>query len=99
TLFEKKLPKAWLLRKLACAQIGAPPGRGCYWDAHELRHEPTGSVWLFPEWEWADFVDGRLVWAVEGQLRAARLGSGKLGSEKLLHDFNDMKFEAVAAPY
>jgi len=37
TLFEKKLPKSWLLRKLAFAEIGAPPGRGCYWDAHELR--------------------------------------------------------------
>lgn len=99
TLFEKKLPKSWLLRKLAFAEIGAPPGRGCYWDAHELRHESTDTVLAFPEWEWADFVDGRLVWANEGQLRTARLGAGKLLGEKLLHDFNDMKFEAIAAPY
>jgi len=98
-LFERKLPKSWTLRKLAFSKIGAPPGRGCYWDAHELRHEPTGTVLAFPEWEWADFVDGRLVWAVEGQLRSARLGRGKIVSEKLLHDFNDMKFEAIAAPY
>lgn len=53
----------------------------------------------FPEWEWADFVDGRLVWAVEGQLKTARLGRGKLLGEKLLRDFNDMTFEAIAAPY
>jgi hypothetical protein len=99
TLFEKKLPKSWLLRKLAFAEIDAPPGRGCYWDAHELRHESTGTVLALPEWEWADFVDGRLVWAVEGQLRAGRLGRGQLVSEKLLHDFNDMKFEAIVAPY
>ncbi len=99
TLFEKKIPKSWLLRKLAFVEIGAPPGRGCYWDAHELRHESTDSVLAFPEWEWADFVDGRLVWASEGQLRAARLGRGILLGEKLLHDFNDMKFEAIAAPY
>jgi hypothetical protein len=98
-LFEKKLPKSWLLRKLAFAEIGAPPGRGCYWDAHELRQESTGTVLAFPEWEWADFVDGRLVFAVEGQLRAAQLGRGKLSSEKLLHDFNGVKFEAIAAPY
>ena len=57
-----------------------------------------GTVLAFPEWEWADY-DGRLVWAVEGQLRAARLGRGKLSSEKLLHDFNNMKFQAIAAPY
>ncbi len=101
TLFEKKLPKSWKLRKLAFAEttIGAPPGHGCYWDAHELRHESTNTILAFPEWEWADYVDGRLVFAVEGQLRATRLGRGKLSSEKLLHDFNDMKFEALAAPY
>jgi len=50
-------------------------------------------------WEWADYVDGRLVFAVEGQLRSAQLGRGKLSTEKPLHDFNDMKFEALAAPY
>lgn len=99
TLFEKKLPKSWLLRKLAFAEIDAPPGRGCYWDAHELRHESTNTVLAFPEWEWADFVDGRLVYATDGQLRTARLVRGKLSSEKLLHDFNRMKFEAIAAPY
>jgi hypothetical protein len=99
TLFEKQLPEGWLLRKLAFSEIGAPPGRGCYWDAHELRHESTDTVLAYPEWEWADFVDDRMVWAVEGQLRAARLGRKKLLAEKLLYDFNDMKFEAIAAPY
>ena len=54
---------------------------------------------VFPEWEWADLVDGRLVWAAEGKLFAARLGRGKLLAEKVLHDFNGMKFEAIAAPY
>src|SRR5256885_3339208 len=52
-------------------------------------------ILAFPEWEWADYVDGRLVFAGEGQLRAAQLGRGKLSSEKLLHDFNSMKFEAI----
>lgn len=99
TLFEKKLPTSWLLRKLAFAEVGAPPGRGCYWDAHELRHQSTSTMLAFPEWEWADFVDGRLVWAADGLLRTARLGEGKLLNEKLLHDFNGMKFEPIAAPY
>jgi hypothetical protein len=98
-LFEKKLPKSWLLRKLAFAETGAPPGRGCYWDAHELRHGPTDTILAFPEWEWADYADGRLVFAVDGQLRSAQLGRGKLSGETLLHDFNDMKFETITAPY
>jgi len=99
-IYERRCePKSWTLRKLAFAEIGAPPGRGCYWDAHELRHESTDTVLSFPEWEWADFVDGRLVWVVEGQLRATRLGRGNFLCEKVLHDFNDMKFESIAAPY
>jgi hypothetical protein len=99
TLFEKQLPRSWTLRKLAFSEIYAPAGRGCYWDAHELRQKSTNTVLAFPEWEWADYVDGRLVFAVEGQLRAAQLGRGKLTGEKLLHDFNDMKFETIIAPY
>jgi hypothetical protein len=98
-LFEKKLPKSWLLRKLAFSEIGAPAGRGCYWDAHELRQESTSTVLAFPEWEWADYVDGRLVFAADGKLKSAQLSRGRLGSEKLLYDFSDMKFKAIAAPY
>lgn len=99
TVFEKKLPRGWLLRKLAFSQLDAPTGRGCYWDAHELRQASTNTVLAFPEWEWADYADGRLVFAVEGQLRSAHLGRGRLIHEKLLHDFNDLKFETIAAPY
>lgn len=76
TLFEKKLPKSWTLRKLAFSEINAPPGRGVYWDAHELRHNPTNTILAFPEWEWADYADGRLVWVAEGQLRSAHLDNG-----------------------
>jgi hypothetical protein len=99
TVFEKALPSSWILRKFAFAEIGAPPGRGCYWDGHELKHTLTGTSLLFPEWEWADMDRNRLVWAVDGCLRTADLGEGKLHSERLLYDFNDMKFQAVAAPY
>lgn len=99
TVFEKKLPKSWTLRKYAFSELNAPAGRGCYWDAHELQHESTKTVLAFPDWEWAEYVDGRLVFAVAGQLREAQLGRGKLSGEKLLHDFNVMKFEAIAAPY
>ena len=98
-LFEKILPGSWTLRKLAFAEIGAPPGRGCYWDAHELKHEPTGKLLAFPEWEWADFDRRRVVWAANGQLRSAGLRRGELVDEKLLHDFNGMNFQAIAAPY
>ena len=98
-LFEKSLPNSWALRKFAFAEIGAPPGRGCYWDAHELKHEPSGTVLTFPEWEWADLDRKRLIWATAGQLWTARLGPGKLSQQRQLHDINAMNFEAIRAPY
>jgi hypothetical protein len=99
TVFEKALPNGWVLRKLAFAETDAPTGRGCYWDGHELKHEPSGTLLVFPEWEWADLDRKRLVWAANGQLWAAGLGDGKLSRERLLRDFNSMEFEAKAAPY
>lgn len=99
TLFEKALPESWVLRKLAFSAIQHPVGRRCYWDAHELRQDSTNTVLAFPEWEWADYVDGRLVFAVEGQLKTGKLSRGKISNEKMLQDFNGMKFEALAAPY
>ena len=98
-LFEKPLPNCWTLRKLAFAEIGAPPGRGCYWDGHELEHKPSGTLLAFPEWEWADLDRRRLVWAAEGKLWTGRLGDGKISRQRLLHDFNGMEFEAKPAPY
>ena len=97
--FEKPLAKGWVLRKLAHAESGAPPGKGCYWDEHELV-DRNGEIQPCPDWEWADYVDNRIVWASNGALHTRRLTSGiQLGTPKLLHDFNDMHYERVQAPY
>jgi hypothetical protein len=40
-----------------------------------------------------------LVFAVEGRLKEAQLSRGKISDEKLLHDFTEMKFEPIVAPY
>ena len=99
TVFEKPLPKGWILRKNAHAEVSAGPGKGCYWDEHELEKPELEQRRSFPDWEWAD-LDGRtLVWAAQGCLYRARLESTGLGVPKLLLDFNDMKFEAREAPY
>ena len=84
TVFEKPLIKGWILRKLAHGEVGAPPGKGCYWDEHELLHTISGK---------------RLVWASDGKLYAARLTVAGLINEHELYDFNDMKFEPIKAPY
>jgi hypothetical protein len=97
--FEKSCPAGWLLRKVAHAQLGSPPGKGCYWDEHELYHAASGASMLLPQWEWAELDGGRLVWAAEGRLHAGRLTSDGLVEQMLLFDFNDMSFEPIAAPY
>jgi hypothetical protein len=99
TMFEKHGPKGWTLRKIAHEQIGAPPGKGCYWDQHSLEHVTSERKISGKDWEWADIDGGRVYWATRGQLWAAYLNKSGLQDEKLLHDFNDMKFEAIAAPY
>ncbi|HKA86332.1 MAG TPA: hypothetical protein VKE22_01660 [Haliangiales bacterium] len=97
-VFEKRLGWGWILRKRAHAEIGAPPGRGCYWDEHELEHPATGKRAEHPSWEWADLDGDRLVWAEAGRLHAAAIRRS-IGEPRLLHDFNDMMFEPRVAPY
>jgi hypothetical protein len=98
-IFEKPISSAWRLRKIAHAEVGAPPGKGCYWDEHELIHVPSGRTIACPTWEWADLDDNRLVWTSDGKLTSARVGKQGLTGERELYDFNHMAFEAVEAPY
>ena len=98
-VFEKPLPHGWILRKRAHAEIGAPPGRGCYWDEHELAHPKEGQLVDGSTWEWAELDSRRLVYASAGCLYACKLAKSGLAAPELLADFNDLKFTACAAPY
>jgi hypothetical protein len=76
-IFEKAVREGWILRRTGW--------RGGY----EL--ERPGECKLpLPAWEWAEWDRQRLVWAESGFLRAARLGSHKLGPIHTLYDFNGM---------
>ncbi len=97
-VFEKPLGNGWTLRKYAHAQVGSPPGKGCYWDEHELVHTGTNRCVRQSDWEWADLDGARLVWAQAGCLWAGSLTATGLAAPRLLHDFNPMTFECRAAP-
>jgi hypothetical protein len=99
SIFEKELSHGWVLRKIAHAEIGAPPGKGCYWDEHELVHSSSSLYTSYADWEWADVDRNRLVWATAGKLFAGKIGKDGLVSEVELMDFNDMRFEPLEAPY
>lgn len=98
-IFEKPCPNGWLLRKVAHAEVGAQPGKGCYWDEHELIHVASNLSITCPQWEWAELDGKRLVWAAEGKLKAGRLTLQGLVNETLLFDLNEMAFAPIEAPY
>jgi hypothetical protein len=98
-IFEKQLAKGWVLRKIAHAELGAPQGKGCYWDEHELVRPASNSVIAYSAWEWADRDGERLVWAAGGKLSCARIGKNGLRNETELYDFGRMAFVNVQAPY
>jgi hypothetical protein len=76
--FEKALPKGWILRRHS--PYSSSP-------RHELEQPEDGNRLAFPDWEWADWDRTRLVWAESGKVRAAQLGSHKLGTVRTLKDF------------
>lgn len=85
--------------KSAHASVDPPVGSGGCYDTHRLLHLESGTVVDHPEWEWAELDRKRLVWVTEGVLYAAKIHGKGLGEVKSLHDFSDMAFEAMAAPY
>jgi hypothetical protein len=98
-MFEKPLPSGWVLEKSAHASINHPVGSGCYYDTHRMIHPESGTVMDHPEWEWAELDRKRLVWVTKGVLYAAKICGKGLRDVKVLHDFNEMEFEAIPAPY
>jgi hypothetical protein len=99
TLFEKRLSGHWKLHKLAHATTAPPAGRGCYFDRHRLWNARRETGIDFPKWEWADVDRERLVFAEEGKLFSARVGSNGPTRVEQLYDFNPLHFEKLVAPY
>jgi len=98
-IFEKPCPGGWVLRKIAHAEMGAPPGKGVYWDEHELFHPSSETLIPCPQWEWAELDGRRIVWAMEGRLESAKPTKQGLTNTKVLCDLNNMAFTAIRAPY
>ena len=100
SVYHKDLPGGRTLEKVFCyGDIhGQTPGKSVYQDINKLLSPSGGSVVDAAGWEWADFdaYRKRLVYAAGGAVYALDL---KTLESKLLYDFNDMKYERIAAPY
>lgn len=98
-VFEKPFGRDWLLKMLVNQRSNRQAGKSTTWSEYSLVHLPTKTVQHFPDWEWADLDRSRLVWATKGQIWAGGLDKGGVTGEKMLHDFNQMQFEPIKAPY
>jgi len=98
-VFEKQLSFGWKLRKQAYSTLKRKAGRGVYYDEHELLRPMTSEARAFPDWEWADCRSRRLLWSANGKIFAAHVSKAGIVAKKELHDLNDMRFEAIRAPY
>jgi hypothetical protein len=99
SIFEKKLPFGWAIRKLAHASLDHPEGRGCYYDEHEIVHHGSDQVRAKHDWEWCDYQGNRLLWAENGKLFSSQFLKGAIGKGIELRDFSSMEFEEIKAPY
>jgi len=99
SVFCLPAPYGWMLRKHLRSGFPGDPGRSCHWEEYALVHSATGRIHPLPGWEWAGVDRSRIVWASRGTLNAAPLTRRGPGPENQLADFNDLKFEAIKAPY
>lgn len=100
TIFSKELKNSWVLTKIAHEQVGSPKGKSCYWDEHMLENKVSGSKFIFDDWEWAENDGHSIIWCSKGCLyRASLKDKQAIGEGMLVKDFNEYKFEAIAAPY
>jgi hypothetical protein len=108
SLYEARLARnGWSVDELKSLSRGRkefvrPVGSGC-----ELRHLAGGGYRLrcgdisvdTRGWDWADLDHKRLVWTMKGCLWTGVPRKDGIHNARLLHDFNGMKFAAIAAPY
>lgn len=97
--YEKDLTNGWVLRKLAHRGGGRPVGKGREWEEHVLYFPASGKELPCPDWEWADLAQGRLLWSAHGMLCTGKLDNDGITAQRTLHDFNEMTFERIVAPY
>lgn len=98
-VFEKPLDGGMTLKKFfICGSPGE--GHGCYWERHVICDDSGQVVVDGADWSWADYdrPRARVVFAANGAIYSLRC-KGFLAAPKKLHDFNNMKYERIKAPY
>ena len=98
-VYEKPLAFGWALQKLFVSGK-AGNGHGCYWERHRIVNQERRLKIDGSAWRWADYdaPRNRILYARNGMIFALPVAAD-FGMPVMLKNFNDMKFEAVQAPY
>jgi hypothetical protein len=94
TIFERVIGSHRVM-KTCIESSPTQPGRGCYWDQHELIY---GDERRPLECDGMDTWRDRVFWVRNGSLHEGALTSDGLVGRPI-KDFNAMTFEAIEAPY
>ena len=97
--FHKSIGKEMVLCKIFNATIDHPIGKGCYYEQHEIIDIKNERIWKFPDWEWADLDNGRIIWAEYGKIMRGNVDDHGIRDMKELFDTNPLTFERIKAPY
>ena len=103
-VYEKQLAFGWALQKLFVCQdpkrVGDREGYGCYWERHRIVNQERRLKIDGSGWRWADFdaPRNRILYARKGMLFSLPVAED-FAAPVMLKNFNDMKFEALKAPY
>ena len=96
--FTKRINRRYHLIKIFHAGLNHPIGRGAYYETYQIYDEKSKETVEYPEWEWAEVDNNRVIWAEGGKLFAAE--NNKLLKEKTeLFDAAKLQFELLEAPY
>ena len=103
TVFEKPLSHGWVLPKICSRPSWCSIWQGlAYWDEHELEQaRKTANILMAQNGIWADIDGKKLLCGTKtvALFRAIIKRSGIYGEPKLLFNFNDIKIQAIQAPY
>ena len=98
-VFEKPLAFGWALQKLF---VSGHPGNGygCYWERHRIINAERHLKVDGSGWRWADFdaPRNRILYAKNGCIFSLPVAAD-FGMPVMLRNLNNVKFEAVPAPY
>ena len=98
SFYRKELPGGWKLEKAFVADVSREPGKSVYREIHKLFSPSEENAVDTNDWEWADFdaYRKRVAFACRGALYVLDL---KTLESKKLYDFNEVKYQWIAAPY